>query len=101
MKSNWLGWSIIALKFTAAPKSAPPAGTPPITPGSSVRVMRSLTRSSRAIAATLSARPMPRLMTLFGNNSSAARRAMIFFSSSGSGLVRGSIGTRISPAKAG
>ena len=41
MKSNCEQWSITAWQLMAAPKSAPHAGTPPITPGSTVSVIRS------------------------------------------------------------
>jgi hypothetical protein len=67
---------MIAWALIAAPKSSPPAGTPPITPGSAVSVSRSLSFSSAATAATPSGMPMPRLTTLFGRSSSAARRAI-------------------------
>ena len=63
--------------LVAAPKSMPLAGTPPITPGSAVSVMRSMIFSSLAIAATPSGMPMPRLTTLLAFSSKAARRAMI------------------------
>ena len=67
---------MIACALTAAPKSRPPAGTPPITPGSAVSVSRSLTFSSAATAATPSGMPMPRFTTLFGAQLHGRARAM-------------------------
>ena len=90
---------MMAWVLTAAPKFSPPAGMPPITPGSAVSVMRSMTRSSAATAATPSGMPMPRLTTALGRSSSAARRAMNLRSFSGIGATLAA-GTRISPAKA-
>ncbi len=90
---------MIACGLVAAPKLRPEAGTPPITPGSAVMVMRSMTRSSAATAAMPSGMPMPRLTTALASSSSAARRAMILRSSISSGLSV-FMGTRISPAKA-
>jgi hypothetical protein len=72
---------------------------PPITPGSAVSVMRSVTRSSLATLAMPSGMPMPRLTTPPATSSSAARRAMILRSLIAIGTSR-FIGTRISPAKA-
>lgn len=63
--------------LVAAPKLSPPAGTPPMTPGSAVRVIRSMIFSSLATLATPSGMPMPRFTTLLASNSKAARRAMI------------------------
>ena len=90
---------MIACVLIAAPKLRPPAGMPPITPGSAVSVSRSITSSSVATSATPSGMPMPRLTTLLGLSSSAARRAMILRSliAIGSTLPAG---TRISPANA-
>ena len=90
---------MIASGLVAAPKFSPPAGMPPITPGSVESVMRSSTRSSLATLAIPSGMPMPRFTTLLGFNSSAARRAMILRSLIPMGS-RDVIGTRISPAKA-
>jgi hypothetical protein len=45
-----VGWSMTACVLTAAPKFSPLAGMPPITPGSAVSVMRSITFSSAATA---------------------------------------------------
>ena len=64
-----------ACALIAAPKFAPPAGIPPITPGSAVKVIKSVHFSSAATAATPSGMPTPRLTTLLGRNSIAARRA--------------------------
>ena len=58
---------------------------PPITPGSAVIVSRSMIFSSAATLATPSGMPMPRLTTLLGFSSSAARRAMILRSDIGIG----------------
>ena len=69
---------MMACAFVAAPKLRPPAGTPPITPGSAVRVIRSMIFSSAATLATPSGMPMPRLTTPLALSSMAARRAMIF-----------------------
>ena len=80
----------------AAPKSSPPAGTPPMTPGSAVSVIRSTMRSSLATLAMPSGMPMPRLTTLLACSSIAARRAITLRTSSGIGLIW-STGTRISP----
>ena len=80
----------------AAPKSRPPAGTPPITPGSVVSVSSSLIFSSAATLAMPSGMPMPRFTTLLTRSSSAARRAMILRSSSAS-AADALAGTRISP----
>ena len=63
----------------------PLAGMPPITPGSAVSVMRSMIRSSLATAAMPSGMPIPRLTTLLGFSSNAARRAMILRSLIGIG----------------
>ncbi len=91
---------MIACVLTAAPKLSPEAGMPPITPGSAVSVIRSTMPSSAATLATPSGMPMPRLTTLFGRNSSAARRAMILRSDIASvGTIEA--GTRISPEKPG
>ena len=68
---------MIACVLAAAPKFSPPAGMPPMTPGSAVIVIRSMTFSSLATLARPSGMPMPRLTTLLGISSSAARRAMI------------------------
>jgi hypothetical protein len=90
---------MIACAFVDAPKLSPPAGMPPITPGSAVRGIRSIIFSSFAMSATPSGTPMPKFTTLFGLSSSAARRAMIFrldISIGGTALA----GTRISPLKA-
>jgi len=90
---------MMACVFTAAPKFRPPAGMPPITPGSAVSVMRSTTCSSAATEATPSGMPMPRLTTALAFSSSAARRATTL-------RLPGAIGspcpagTRSSPAKA-
>ena len=48
--------------MTPAPKSSPPCGMPPITPGSAVSVRWSRMRSSAATAATTSGTPIPRLI---------------------------------------
>ncbi len=90
---------MIAWVLTAAPKFSPPAGMPPITPGSTVSVMRSITRSSAATAATPSGMPMPRLTTAFGRSASAARRAMTLRSPGAIGSTLAA-GSRISPANA-
>ena len=58
---------------------------PPITPGSAVKVIRSMIRSSLATAAIPSGMPMPRLTTLLAFSSNAARRAMILRSLIGIG----------------
>ena len=68
---------MMACVLVAAPKSMPLAGTPPMTPGSAVMVMRSMIFSSLATEATPSGMPMPRLTTLLALSSNAARRAMI------------------------
>ncbi len=91
---------MIAWVFTAAPKLSPPAGMPPITPGSAVSVSRSMTFSSAATAATPSGMPMPRFTTASDCSSIAARRAMILRSPIGIAQIV-DIGTRISPEKAG
>ena len=88
---------MIASVFTAAPKSIPPAGIPPITPGSAVKVSRSMIDSSAATAATPSGMPMPRFTTTLGRSAMAARRAMILRSDIGSEATLVA-GTRISPA---
>lgn len=90
---------MMASALVAAPKFRPPAGMPPITPGSAVSVTRSSSFSSAATAATPSGMPMPRLTTLFGRSSINARRAMILRSDSGIGTTADK-GTRTSPAKA-
>ena len=76
---------MIACVFVAAPKLRPPAGMPPITPGSVVIVKRSITCSSFATLAMPSGMPMPRLTTLLAISSNAARRAMILRSVSAIG----------------
>ncbi len=89
-----------ACVLIAAPKSIPLAGMPPITPGSAVSVMRSMIRSSLATAEMPSGMPMPRLTTLFGFSSNAARRAMILRSLIGIGGSEPAR-TLISPENAG
>ena len=90
---------MIACVLEAAPKFRPPAGMPPITPGSVVIVNRSRIRSSVAMAATPSGMPIPRLTTALGESSSAARRAMTLRSDIViSGIAE--TGTRISPENA-
>ena len=69
-------------------------------PGSVVSVRNSSIRSSLATLATPSGMPMPRLTTLFGCNSKAARRAMTLRGPMGMG-GRARMGTRTSPLKAG
>ncbi len=91
---------MMACVLVAAPKLRPEAGTPPTTPGSPVRVIRSMTPSSAATAAMPSGMPIPRLTTELGFSSIAARRAMILRSLISIGWSD-VIGTRISPAKAG
>ena len=91
---------MMAWVFTAAPKLRPPAGTPPMTPGSAVMVIRSMTFSSVATLAMPSGMPMPRLTTALARSSSAARRAMILRSSISIGAMP-DMGTRSSPEKAG
>ena len=90
---------MIACVLVAAPKLSPPAGMPPTTPGSAVRVSRSITFSSAATSATPSGMPMPRLTMLLGLSSSAARRAMILRSDIGIAAIV-EAGTRISPENA-
>jgi len=90
---------MMALVFVAAPKFRPPAGSPPMTPGSAVSVRRSRMFSSFATLAMPSGMPMPRLTTLLALSSSAARRAMILRSFIGIGATD-AIGTLISAAKA-
>jgi hypothetical protein len=87
---------MIACALVAAPKSRPPAGTPPTTPGSAVRVIRSMIFSSAATLATPSGMPMPRLTTLLALSSMAARRAMILRSLIPIGVIE-LIGALISP----
>ena len=87
---------MIAWALIAAPKLRPPAGMPPITPGSAVSVSRSMIFSSLATLATPSGMPMPRLTTLLAASSSAARRAMTLRSFSAIGATP-LVGTRISP----
>ena len=65
-------------------------------PGSTVSVIRSSTPSSLATEATPSGMPMPRFTTELTVRNIAARRAMTFRSSSGSGTSR-SVETRDSP----
>ena len=89
-----------ACALVAAPKSPPPAGMPPMAPGSAVSVIRSAIFSSAATEATPSGMPKPRFTTLFGRSSMAARRAMILRALSGIGASDVS-GTRTSAAKAG
>jgi hypothetical protein len=88
---------MMAWALVAAPKLRPPAGTPPITPGSAVRVMRSMICSSAATLPTPSGMPMPRFTTALAVSSSAARRAMILRSLIGIGAIA-DMGTLISPA---
>ena len=88
---------MMACVFTAAPKFSPLAGMPPITPGSAVRVSRSITCSSAATSATPSGMPMPRLTTALRPSSSAARRAITLRALMGIGTSV-LAGTRISPA---
>ena len=83
-----------------APKFNPPAGMPPIVPGSVVSVTASRMPSSLATPATSSGMPMPRLTTMPGRSASAARRAMIVRISNGSG-AKLAAGTLISQLKAG
>src|SRR5471032_1779889 len=90
---------MIASALVAAPKFKPPAGRPPITPGSAVSVTRSSSFSSAATCATPSGMPMPRLTTLFGRSSIKARRAMILRSVSAI-VAMLDRGTRSSTAKA-
>ena len=71
---------MIASVLVAAPKFNPPAGIPPITPGSVVIVKRSQTFSSFATLAIPSGIPIPKLTTLLAINSNDARRAITFFS---------------------
>ena len=91
---------MIAWAFATAPKFRPPAGMPPMPPGSTVSVIRSRTFSSLATEAIPSGMPMPRLTTALILRNMAARRAITFRAVSGIGtrLVRG---TLISPVKAG
>ena len=91
---------MIASVLTAAPKFRPEAGTPPITPGSAVMVMKERIFSSLATEATPSGMPMPRLTTPLAGSSMAARRAISLRSSSGMGGSEPS-GTRSSCEKAG
>ena len=86
--------------FTPAPKSSPPAGMPPTSPGSAVRVICDRMFSSAATDATPSGMPMPRFTTPFSGSSNAARRAMIL---RGLKAMRGSdsSGTLSSPENAG
>src|SRR5215210_3951314 len=81
---------MIACGLSAAPKSSPPWGMPPIIPGSAVRVRYLSTCSSVATAATPSGIPMPRLTTPPSGSSKAHRRAMILRSSRGTGSTRSS-----------
>ena len=90
---------MIACALVAAPKLRPPAGMPPTTPGSAVSVSRSMIPSSAATLDTPSGMPMPRLTTLLGCSSSAARRAMILRSDIGMAAID-EAGTRISPENA-
>ena len=91
---------MIACALVAAPKLSPPAGMPPTTPGSAVKVIRSMTCSSAATLETPSGMPMPRLTTLLGLSSSAARRAMILRSDIAMVAIEDAC-TRISPENAG
>ncbi len=91
---------MIAWVLTAAPKLSPPAGMPPITPGSAVSVSRSMTCSSAATLATPSGMPMPRFTTASACSSIAARRAMILRSLMPMPAIA-DIGTRSSPENAG
>ena len=86
--------------FVAAPKFLPPEGMPPIEPVSAVRVRNSKIPSSLATLATPSGMPIPRLTTMFGRSSKAARRAMILRSSIASGSTL-AVGTLNSQLKAG
>ena len=70
-----------------------------MTPGSAVKVIRSMIFSSLAILATPSGMPIPRLTTLFGFSSSAARRAITLRSLIAMGGMA-LICTLISPANA-
>ncbi len=87
--------------LTAAPKSSPLCGTPPIDArlGRQRHVARARF-SSFATAATPSGMPMPRLTTPPIGSSNAQRRAMILRSSSGIGSSMSS-GTLSSPENAG
>ena len=58
-----------ACALIAAPKLSPPAGTPPIIPGSAVSVIRSVIFSSLATFAMPSGMPIPRLTTLLAFSS--------------------------------
>ncbi len=78
---------MIVCVFVSAPKLSPPAGIPPITPGSVVIVKRSMTCSSFVMLAMPSGMSMPRFTTLFAINSNAARCAMILRSFKGIGAM--------------
>ena len=91
---------MMAWVLTAAPKLRPPAGIPPITPGSAVRVSKSMMSSSAATADTPSGIPIPKLTTSFARNSRAALRAMILRISKAI-ACRLDVSARISPENTG
>ena len=67
-----------ASALVAAPKLNPPAGRPPMIPGSAVRVIRSDICSSFAILDTPSGMPIPRLMIRLPFSSNDVLRTTIF-----------------------
>ena len=68
---------MIACAFVAAPKFSPPAGTPPITPGSAVSVIRSVMRFLGRDRGHALGHADAEVDDALGLISSAARRAMI------------------------
>ena len=86
--------------MTEVPNSRAWPGTPPTTPDSTVRVMRSAMPSSEATLGIIAEMPTPRFTTSRGRSSKAARLATTRRTSSGSGAML-EAGTTISPQRAG
>lgn len=88
----------MAAGLAAPPNWVPPLGTPPTLPASTVSVISWEMPSSAATRATRSGIPTPKFTTAPGRSSMAARRAMTFRASSGSG-ASASAGARNSPVR--
>src|SRR6266566_3205912 len=87
IKVELTGLVDIAWALTTAPKLRPPAGIPPMPPGSTVSVIRSRMFSSLATAATPSGMPMPRFTTALIFRNIAARLAMTLRMLRGRGVM--------------
>jgi hypothetical protein len=91
---------MIACAFTAAPKLSPPAGMPPITPGSAVSVIRSSTPSPRGHRGDALGHADAEVDHGIWRQLQRGAAGDHLARARGQGAMRSS-GTRISPAKAG